>query len=467
MLKIASTDCLFVYTIYIYIYIYIYVYILHFLFFFFSLILPLLLSLFLSFLSPFFLLPSSFSSSFFFLPNRFSLDCKQKAKISLRNTPDWGVSSVCISPSDTLAFTMNIDGYAPLFYIRDICSVDHSQPVFIHSVPETSTKICSSLTFHAFRPALLGCTVHSPVSPADVYTVNLLSTVEKEYSQTSVDDGEAKGKVLGTGSVFVRWTESEVAGLNRTQFVAPTLHRYASFDGRQIPFFLYSPSSSSSSSSAPLSPPFPCVIHIHGGPESQSRPTYSSLYQYLVSQGISVAVPNVRGSTGYGKVYQKLDNGPRRIDSTKDIGSLLEWMEQQPERFGKKIVYGGSYGGYMVLSSMIHYGDRLVAGCESVGISNFVTFLESTQEYRRNLRRQIYGDERDPEMRKILMDVSPLTHAHKINKPMLICQGARDPRVPQTESMQIVSAIREKGVYCGYVVAEDEGMLKRRRGDWY
>ncbi|MEM8993529.1 MAG: prolyl oligopeptidase family serine peptidase, partial [Acidobacteriota bacterium] len=153
-----------------------------------------------------------------------------------------------------------------------------------------------------------------------------------------------------------------------------------------------------------------------------------------------------------------------REDSVKDIGSLLDWVEAQPELDADRVaVYGGSYGGYMVLASMIHYGDRLRAGVDIVGISNFVTFLTNTKDYRRDLRRVEYGDERDPAMRAHLEKISPTTRASEITKPLLIAQGLNDPRVPASESEQMVAEIRKAGGDVWYFLAKDEGHGFRKR----
>lgn len=216
---------------------------------------------------------------------------------------------------------------------------------------------------------------------------------------------------------------------------------------------------------------FPVVIRIHGGPESQSRPTFEPLFQFLMNEmGVAVLDPNVRGSSGYGKTYLLKDNEYKREDSVKDIGKLIEWVIQQPNLDKDRIaVLGGSYGGYMVLASLIHFGDKLRCGIEMVGISNFVTFLESTQDYRRDQRRTEYGDERDPKMREFLISISPLTNAHKINKPLYVAQGMNDPRVPLSEANQIVAAARQNKVDVWYVIAKDEGhgFAKKGNRDFY
>ena len=178
----------------------------------------------------------------------------------------------------------------------------------------------------------------------------------------------------------------------------------------------------------------------------------------------------MRGSAGYGKSYLKLDNGMLREDSVRDIGALLDWIAAQPDLDENRvIVYGGSYGGYMVLASLVHSDARLLGGVSIVGISNFVTFLENTESYRRDLRRAEYGDERDPAMREFLESISPLNNAEKIGSPLFVAQGFNDPRVPFTESEQIVREVRGSGGEVWYLLAMDEGhgFAKKPNRDYF
>ncbi|HAK94522.1 MAG TPA: hypothetical protein DCM87_05860, partial [Planctomycetes bacterium] len=217
--------------------------------------------------------------------------------------------------------------------------------------------------------------------------------------------------------------------------------------------------------------PCPVIISIHGGPEGQARPSFNPLVQYWVAElGAAVLLPNVRGSTGYGKTYLRLDNGMLREDSVKDIGALLDWLAARSELDASRVaVFGGSYGGYMVLASMIRYGDRLACGIDIVGISNFVTFLERTEAYRRDLRRVEYGDERDPAMRRFLISISPTTRAARITRPLFVAQGANDPRVPRSEAEQIVATVRRNGGTVWYLLARDEGhgFAKKTNRDFF
>jgi dipeptidyl aminopeptidase/acylaminoacyl peptidase len=289
----------------------------------------------------------------------------------------------------------------------------------------------------------LALSIESPQSPRDVFVFD----VER--------------------NALVRYTKSEAGPVDPLKFVPAELVRFPTFDRergkfRQIPAFVFRAAGPG---------PHPVYIDIHGGPESQFRPTYNPFNQFLVRElGFTVIAPNVRGSGGYGKAYLNLDNGEDREDAVKDIGALLVWIGLQKDLDAKKVfVAGGSYGGYMSLASMVNFGDRLRGGIDVVGISNFVTFLESTSAYRRDLRRPEYGDERLPRTRVYLQRISPLTNAARISKPLLVVQGLNDPRVPATESQQMVAKIRARGGEVWYLAAKDEGhgFKKKPNRDFY
>jgi dipeptidyl aminopeptidase/acylaminoacyl peptidase len=267
---------------------------------------------------------------------------------------------------------------------------------------------------------------------------------------------------------LTRWTESEVGGLNTSGFPTPELVHYADFkdeDGNtgKIPAFVFKPNTGKA--------PYPVVISIHGGPEGQYTPYFSSTFQFWLNElGVAVIAPNVRGSDGYGKSYLQMDNGYKREESVKDIEKLLDWIDDQPDLDKDRVaVYGGSYGGYMVLASMFKFNDRIRCGVDNVGISNFVTFLKNTKDYRRDLRRVEYGDERDPDMAEFLNKISPTTNAHKITKPLFVVQGLNDPRVPATEAEQIVEIVRKNGQDVWYMLGKDEGhgFRKKTNRDYY
>jgi dienelactone hydrolase len=233
----------------------------------------------------------------------------------------------------------------------------------------------------------------------------------------------------------------------------PELHRFASFDGESVPVFLFTPAGAGAG-------PFPVVVMVHGGPEAQWVPewhvNYVPLAQFLVSRGYAVAVPNVRGSTGYGKRYEHLDDVRLRLDSVRDLASLHAWLAARPEiDASRAVVYGRSYGGYMVLAALAFQPELWAAGIESVGISSFVTFLENTSAYRRAAREREYGSlERD---RDFLVEASPITHVDAMRAPLFIQHGANDPRVPLSESEETARVLQAKGIRCELVVYPDEG----------
>jgi dipeptidyl aminopeptidase/acylaminoacyl peptidase len=265
------------------------------------------------------------------------------------------------------------------------------------------------------------------------------------------------------GQNLTRWTNSELGGIDPATLAEPRLIRFRSFDGTSVPAFVYRPTN------VPAGVRTPVIVDIHGGPESQTRAAWNPGAQYFANQlGATVILPNVRGSEGYGKTYLNADNGPKREDSVRDIGALLDWIGQQRDLDSKRVaVYGQSYGGYMSLASMTHFSDRLVGGVERYGISDFVTFMNNTEAYRRDNRRAEYGDERTPEMKAVFARINPLANLAKISKPMLVMQGANDPRVPQSESDQVVAGLRRGGIETWYVLFADEGhgFLKKHNND--
>ena len=276
----------------------------------------------------------------------------------------------------------------------------------------------------------LGLSLNSAKSPTDAY---------------SLDPATLK---------LTRWTQSETGGLDPNINVEPELVEVKSFDGENVSGFLYRPDARKFPGKRPL------IVNIHGGPEGQTRPGFLGRNNYLLNeQGIAIFFPNVRGSSGYGKRFISLDNGPfKREDSVKDIGAYLTRLSADPRLDSNRVaVTGGSYGGYMCYASAIAYSDRFKGALCNVAISNFVTFLENTQSYRRDLRRVEYGDERDPAQRAKLMDISPLRRMAEIKAPLFVVQGANDPRVPKTEADQIVKAIRARGGTAWYLVGENEG----------
>ena len=249
-----------------------------------------------------------------------------------------------------------------------------------------------------------------------------------------------------------RWTESETGGVNISGVREPDLIHWKGWDDRSISGFLYRPP-------AKFTGKHPVIINIHGGPEGQFRPYFlgRSLY-YINELGVAMIFPNVRGSSGYGKSYLALDNALLREGSYKDINSLLDWIATQPDLDSSRVmITGGSYGGFMTLAVATNYNDRICCSVDVVGISNLVTFLQNTSGYRQDLRRVEYGDERDPKTREFLTTISPMTKAKNVTKPLFVIQGKNDPRVPFTESEQMVKTVRGNGGPVWYLLAKDEG----------
>jgi dipeptidyl aminopeptidase/acylaminoacyl peptidase len=260
-----------------------------------------------------------------------------------------------------------------------------------------------------------------------------------------------------------RWTFSETGGLNTLEFSEPQLIHWKSWDERSIAGFLYKPP-------AKFPGKRPVMIVIHGGPEGQTRPDFLGRDNYYINEmGVAIIYPNVRGSTGYGKTFQKLDNGFLREGSYKDINTLIDWIQTQPDLDANKImVAGGSYGGFMTLAVATNYNDRICCSVDVVGPSNLVTFLEHTSGYRRDLRRTEYGDERDPKMRAYLESIAPANKAQNITKPLFVIAGASDPRVPASESQQMVDIVRKNGTPVWWLLAKDEGhgYAKKKNRDY-
>jgi dipeptidyl aminopeptidase/acylaminoacyl peptidase len=249
-----------------------------------------------------------------------------------------------------------------------------------------------------------------------------------------------------------RWTTSELGGLSPRDLSEPELVKWKTWDDRMISGFLYRPP-------ARFQGPRPVIINIHGGPEGQFRPGFLGTNNYYTDElGIALIFPNVRGSTGYGKTFLALDNGLLRDGSYRDINSLLDWISQQPELDSKRVlITGGSYGGFMTLAVATNYNDRICCSVDIVGPSNLVTFLEHTSGYRKDLRRVEYGDERDPKVRAYLESIAPANNAQKITRPLFVIQGKNDPRVPYTESEQMVAVVRKNKTPVWYLLANDEG----------
>ena len=277
----------------------------------------------------------------------------------------------------------------------------------------------------------IGFTVNSAQSPGDVYTLDLRAGATGKAEQ---------------------WTQARVDGIDTTPFREAEIVKWKGFDGLEISGLI-------NRAPARFTGKRPVLVNIHGGPEGQASIGFLGRNNYFIDElGIAFIQPNVRGSTGYGKTYVALDNGMKREDSVKDIGALLDWIATQPDLDASRVmVTGGSYGGYMSLAVATTYSDRIAASIDVVGISNFTSFLERTETYRRDLRRVEYGDERDPAMRAFFEKISPLSKASNIRKPLFVVQGLNDPRVPYQEAEQIVAKARGNGIPVWYLLADNEG----------
>lgn len=264
---------------------------------------------------------------------------------------------------------------------------------------------------------------------------------------------------IKTGAIE-RWTESELGEMQQSDMALPKFIEWKSFDNLKISGFYYP-------AAAKFTGKRPVLINIHGGPEGQSMASFLGASNYYTNEmGVALIYPNVRGSSGFGKTFIAKDNGFLREDSVKDIGALLDWIAQQPELDKDKImIMGGSYGGYMTLATAFHYSDRIKCSVDIVGISNFNTFLKNTEEYRRDLRRVEYGDERIPEMAAFFEKMAPLNNIDKIKKPLFIIQGTNDPRVPVTEATQMRDKLKANGNTVWYLEAKDEGHGFRKKAN--
>ena len=280
------------------------------------------------------------------------------------------------------------------------------------------------------------------------------------FTQSTAQSASDVYKLILKTGVIQRWTESELGEMQTSDMSVPKFIEWKSFDDLNISGFYYP-------AAAKFTGKRPVLINIHGGPEGQSMASFLGSNNYYTNEmGVAIIFPNVRGSSGFGKTFIAKDNGFLREDSVKDIGALLDWIAQQPELDKDKImIMGGSYGGYMTLATAYHYADKIKCSVDIVGISNFNTFLKNTEEYRRDLRRVEYGDERIPEMAAFFEKMAPLNNIDKIKKPMFIIQGTNDPRVPVTEATQMRDKLKANGNVVWYLEAKDEGHGFRKKAN--
>ena len=351
-------------------------------------------------------------------------------KLNYLSSPiPWDVEDADLSKDGTrLAFVTNENGLSKLYSL--LTTTNQYTPI-----PNLPTGIIGGISWSGESKSI-GITFISYNSSADVFEYN---TVTNE---------------------LLRWTESELGGMDTSTLQDPQLISWKSFDGKSISGYLYKTSSKFSGKR-------PVIINIHGGPEGQSRPVFLGRGNYYLNElGISIIYPNVRGSTGYGKTFVDLDNGMKREESVRDIGALVDWIAQQPDLDKDRImITGGSYGGYMTLAVSYLFNDKIRCAIDVVGISNFNTFMKNTEAYRRDLRRVEYGDERDPKMAAYFEVIAPINHTDKIKKPLFIIQGGNDPRVPFTESVQMKDKIKQNGGTVWFLMAKDEGHGFRKKNN--
>jgi len=360
------------------------------------------------------------------------IDLATKQHIYLTSNIPWDVDEFDLSNDGrTIAFVTNEDGLGVLHLLDT--KTRREKPV-----PSLPKGLVSGISWHKNNRDL-GFSISSAQTSSDVYSLDVQS-----------------GKVE-------RWTFSETGGLNTAGFPEPELIHWKSWDARAISGFLYRPP-------AKYTGKRPVIINIHGGPEGQFRPGFVGRWNYYLNDlGVAMIAPNVRGSTGYGKTFLALDNAFLREGSYQDINTLLDWIQTQPDLDSSRVmITGGSYGGFMTLAVATNYNDRICCSVDVVGPSNLVTFLEHTSGYRQDLRRVEYGDERDPKMRAFLERIAPANKARNITKPLFVIAGKNDPRVPVSESQQMVNIVRQNGTPVWWLMAKDEGhgFAKKKNQDY-
>jgi dipeptidyl aminopeptidase/acylaminoacyl peptidase len=355
------------------------------------------------------------------------IDLATRQATYLTSAIHWDVAEFDLSDNGRMiAFATNEDGFGVLHLLDTATRKEKS-------LPKVPAGIISGVSWNKNNRDL-GFNLTSARASSDVYSLD----VETE----KVD----------------RWTFSETGGINAANLPEPELIHWKSWDGRMISGFLYRPP-------AKFTGKRPVIVNIHGGPEGQFRPGFLGRNNYWLNElGIAIIFPNVRGSTGYGKTFLSLDNGFLREGSYKDIDTLLDWVQQQSDLdSGRVMITGGSYGGFMTLAVDTNYNDRICCSVDVVGPSNLVTFLEHTSGYRQDLRRAEYGDERDPKMREFLERIAPYNNAKKITKPLFVIAGKNDPRVPASESEQMVQIVRQNGTPVWWLLGKNEGHGFRKK----
>jgi dipeptidyl aminopeptidase/acylaminoacyl peptidase len=353
-------------------------------------------------------------------------------KLAYVETPEHEIEAVLPSPKGTwLAWVVNVGGKSDL-------KLRHLKSGKTLSAPGLPLGVITHLEF-APDDGRLAFVFDGPRYNLDVWLWDL--TAPRGNAR---DEPQPSSKLR-------QLTHASRAGIPVGRFVEPELVHYKTFDDLKIPAWYYPPAEKPGDGRPP-----PVIVYPHGGPESQTRPAFNALFQFFLQRGYAILAPNVRGSTGYGTKYMNLDNTTKRMDSVKDLAHAAYWLRDEKRGDPKRLaVFGGSYGGFMVLAQVTHYPDLWAAGIDVVGICNWVTFLEKTGAYRRANREAEYGNLR--EHREFLEKISPINHVDKIKCPMMVIHGANDPRVPIEEAEQIVAALKKRNVPVEYLRYEDEG----------
>ncbi|MFB6093557.1 MAG: prolyl oligopeptidase family serine peptidase [Halanaeroarchaeum sp.] len=345
------------------------------------------------------------------------IDVESAALDVVESGGDWNVETLAIhQDSGRIAYSRNVEGYSHLAVGRVTgTSLDDRRDI------DLPGGVLGGLDFGP-EGDRLAVSIAGRTDTSNVHVVDLRS-------------GER-----------TRWTRAETAGIPRSSFREPEIVRFETFDDRSIPALFTRPAGEG---------PNPVIVDVHGGPESQRRPSFNPVVQYFLAHGYATFEPNVRGSTGYGKAYTHLDDVRNRMDAVRDLRAGVEWLRDRPDVDERRIVaMGGSYGGFMVLAALTEYPDLWAAGVDIVGIANFVTFLENTGDWRRSLREAEYGSLEED--REFLEEISPINTIEAIAAPLLVLHGENDPRVPVGEATQIAEAAAEH-VPVRTRLFEDEG----------
>jgi len=367
---------------------------------------------------------------------------------------DWEVGGVVVDEDSGLVIaSRNVDGDTDLA----VGSLAGSAEIDPLPAPQLPGRVAGGVDVAPdgtrFSITTTGRSTNANVFVVDVDDVDVTSIAGTGFRADAGRDGSQSD----TDPLSVeRWTDAPTAGIPRETFRDPELVRYETFDGREIPALFTMPGDDGADGTAVEDGSLPVIVDVHGGPESQRRPSFSAVQQYFLARGYALFEPNVRGSTGYGREYTHLDDVERRMDSVADLAAGHDWLAEHPAIDDDRIaVKGGSYGGFMVLAAMTAYPDRWAAGVDVVGIANFVTFLENTGDWRRELREAEYGSLEDD--RDLLERISPINSIDSIDAPLFVAHGANDPRVPLGEAEQVADAAREQGVPVELLVFDDEG----------